>query len=239
VGRAARWIVAVLVLVGIGVVVVDDVATHRDLGDVRAERDIVARTAKEAVARERRARAAAEAQSVLSLDAALSREVARQQAEAGAGHRQPILALPAGVPACTAADLQLLSPQLDFLRFGNRGRPCGLLDQPGIEGRDPSGAWVAVPVQYIDSPSYSQGDGPPWTGTFTTVSEAVLGIYVEPIDEALGGCRTGTTATRHFDAVRLVLAGAPQRLDLPGVTLDVGPCRPSVRLWAYDVTGEG
>jgi hypothetical protein len=234
--RAARWIVAVLVLVGVGVVVVDDVATHRDLGDVEAERDIAARAVRAAGQAARRARAADEAKALAAVDGALADEIARQRAEAGL--RQPILALPAGVPACTAADIQFLSPQLDFLRFGNRGRPCGLLDQPGIEGRDPTGAWVVVPVQYIDSPSYSP-DGPPWTGTFTSVSEAVLGIYVEPVDRELGGCRTGTTATHHFDALRLVLAGAPERVDLPGVTLAVGPCRPSVRLWAYDVTGEG
>ncbi|MCU1488058.1 MAG: hypothetical protein JWN67_4804 [Actinomycetia bacterium] len=223
-----------LVLVGVGVVVVDDVATHRDLGDARAERDLAAQAARATEQAARRTRAADEAQALADLDTAMAREIARQRGE---GVRRPILALAAGVPACTAADLQLLSPELGFLRFGNRGRPCGLLDQPGIEGRDSMGAWVPVPVQYIDSLSYT--DGPVWTGTFTNITAAVLGIYPEVVDPELGGCRTGPTTPVRYSALRLVLAGAPQRFDLPGVTLDVGPCRPSVRLWAYDVTGEG
>jgi hypothetical protein len=236
--RAARWIVAVLVLVGVGVVVVDDVATHRDLGDARAERELATQSARATEQTARRERATAEATSLAEIDRALAAEVARQESEAaGLPRRAPILTLAAGVPPCTAADLQLLNPQLSFLLFGNQGRPCGLLDHPGVEGRDASGTWVVVPVQYVDTPSYT--DGAPWTGTFTNIASGVLGIYVEPVDRALGGCRTGTTATRHFDALRLVLAGAPKRLDLPGVTLDVGPCRPSVQLWAYDVGGEG
>lgn len=236
-----RWILAVVVLLAMGVVVVDDVGTHRDLGDARAERDIARREQRRDQRRLRALQAEDEDRSLVEIDGAIADEIARQQGERSGvdGQRRPILTLPAGVPACTAADVQLLNTQLDFLRFGHRppGRPCGLLDQPGIEGRDPTGAWVPVPVQYVDSPSYT--DGPPWTGTFTTVTAAVLGIYVEPIDRQLGGCRTGATATRHFDAVRLVLAASPQRMDLPGVSLDVGPCRPSVRLWSYDVTGEG
>ena len=234
VGRAARWIVAVLVLVGIGVVVLDDVATHRDLGDVQAQRDTARRATRAAEQQARRTRAADEARALGDLDRALAAEIQRQQAE---GVRAPVLAVPAGVPACRAADLTLASPQLDFLRFGNRGAACGLPDQPGIEGRLPSGEWQPVPVQYIDSVSYN--GGPRWTGTFEPITSAVLGIYPEVIDPALGGCRTGAATTRHYDALRLVLAGSPERLDLPGVTLDVGPCRPSVRLWAYDVTGEG
>jgi hypothetical protein len=236
-----RWIAAVVVLLAVGVVVVDDVGTHRELGDVRAERDIAARKARSAEREAKASRRAAEQRAMVDVEQSLADEIARQQTERSGigGPRQPILTLPAGVPACTAADLQLINTDLSFLRFGHRPptRPCGLLDWPGIEGRDPTGTWVVVPVQYVDSVSYT--DGPPWTGTFTPVTAAVLGIYVERIDEQLGGCRTGPTTSRHFDAVRLVLAASPQRLDLPGVTLDVGPCRPSVRLWSYDVTGDG
>lgn len=236
-----RWILAVVVLLAVGVVVVDDLGTHRELGDTRAERDIARRDQRRVQQRLRALRAEGEERSLVDIDGAIAEEITRQQSErAGIDRdRLPLIALPAGARACTADDVVLLSPQLDFLRFGRRTPgSCALLDWPGVEGRQPDGTWIPVPVQYVDSHSYT--DGPPWTGLFDQRGNAaVLGIYVEPIDQALGGCRTGATTRRHFDAVRLVLASAAKRLDLPGVSLDVGPCRPSVRLWSYDVGGEG
>ena len=208
-----RWAAAVIALVLLGVFVVDDLATHRDLGDARAERDVARRAA------------ATTSTSTTSTTSTTTPGVTRE----------PILVAAPGVPVCQAGGIRLLSGGADFMRFANTARqPCALLDQPGIEGRVGDGPWEPMAVRYVRQRSYT--DGPDWTGVFDPQYVAILAAITD-VPGSDGTCAAGTAPPRRYTAVRVAFGTG--WVEVPDVVLDSGPCAVTVRLWAYDVTGEG
>lgn len=151
--------------------------------------------------------------------------------------REPMVEMPVSQQPCRADDIELnvgADKGPDFLMFFNRsGRACGLLDYPVVQGLDDDGRWRTIPLVHSLGSSYS--DGPPWTGSFDPRLTAVLSIR-QPLDPDDQDCVRSGIGRGRFSAIRLLLHGDPDPVELPDLPLHVEDCRPAILLWAYDST---
>lgn len=233
---AGPWVLTValaVIVVGLGV---DDARQRRRL-DEAGGRAAVAAKAKATAAEEDadQHRRLAEAQRLLEIGRRKDEE--RRQAIAYAtsgmaanGRRDPITERRSS-PWCRAKDLRVTP-----VGFVSRtGRRCSLADHPVLLRRIGDGPWQEVPVFPSTQRSYS--DGPAWDGELDPRYTAVLALWRQVIDPAIGVCLTGPADIEGgLDRLGIRLQPDDDVLELPGRQLLPSPCRPAMGVWAYDST---
>lgn len=235
---AGPWALTVALAVTAVALAVDDAGQRRRLDETAGRAAAAAANASTAGAEAEadHDRRLAEAQRLLEI--ARGKDEERRQAIAAAtsglaanGRRDPITERRSSTPWCRAKDLRVTP-----VGFVSRtGRRCALADHPVLLRRIGDGAWQEVPVFPSTQRSYS--DGPDWDGELDPRFTAVLALWPQAIDPAIGVCLTGPADIEGgLDLLGIRLQPDDDVLELPGRQLPPSPCRPAMGVWAYDST---